>query len=335
MNALLLPNASLVKTLAADALKFPELSLEVGLIKASYSSSVWSISDSWGRRFILKIGKSASDPTQNLLDAGRLKRGFEVLCYLEESCPEFPAPRILSDLLQNPALGDRLYYLQTALPGKALINYHFIPPSFYHHILEELGSKLSQLHAIKGHFFGYFGQTPPFSLEHTWGNAFGHLWHACIENAAQVAYPMPVSLECLCQIYEESKKVLVGNFSPVLCHGDLSKANLLVDQEGRFTGFVDWEEVLWAEQGYDLASIQFGELGKTSFYVGYRKFLIREDICFPIRMRLYQLYHWIRYFQILQVPILNERGQKTGKWRRSNLSPKIDEEFLKVVDSFY
>ncbi len=331
---LALPTPVRIITLAADALNMPESGLKVHRLKQSHSTSIWHLTDAIDRTFILKIGKSPNDPSNNPLDESRLQRGEATLRYLEANYPDILAPRAVTGLLTHPSLGDRPYFLQTVLPGEPLSAYSFIPPSHLNHALMGLGAALAAVHQIPGKQFGYFGTNPPFSLKTTWAEAFNNLWQSAIATATVANYPLPVPLHQLCELYEKSRTVLEGPFPCVLCHGDIGKGNIIMKETGQITGLIDWEEALWAEPGFDLGLMTHLNLGKPSFYMGYKAFDLKKDPTFPIRMRLYQILKLIRFYQILQTPVLNAQGHPTGEWKRSNINPLIDEEFYTAVNSF-
>lgn len=331
-TALLTP--PLIINLAADALNMPESGLKVHCLKQSHSTSIWHLKDAIDRTFILKIGNFPNDHSNKFLDKNRLERGEATLRYLEANRPDILAPRALTPLLTHPSLGDRPYFIQTTLAGEPLSAYNFIPPSHLNHALMNLGAALAAVHKTEGTAFGYFGTNPPFALKTTWAEAFNNLWQSAIETATAINYPLPVPLHQLCDLYEKSRQVLEGSFPCVLCHGDIEKANIMMQETGHITGLVDWEEALWAEPGFDLGPITNLNLGKPSFYMGYKAFDLQKDPTFPIRMRLYQIFKLIRFYQILQTPVLDAEGNPTGQWKRSNISPLIDEEFYTAVNSF-
>lgn len=235
-------------------------------LKEGWFNAAYNVRLSDGREVIVKIAPP---------------KGAEVLSYEKDiMATEVAAMRLVR---QNPAipvpeiyyydttldLCDSQYFFMEKLTGE---NYHHIKKSLAPEMAAQIDRQIGEIiRAINGYTGVYFGLDGNSDLRaSTWKEAFLKLCEAALEDGRvkNAEYGFPVD-EIRAAIHKHAAS-LEPVTTPVMVHWDLWDLNIFV-KDGRITGVLDFERVMWAEP---LMEAQFRALdwgGGSESMVGYGK----------------------------------------------------------------
>lgn len=165
------------------------------------------------------------------------------------STAQLPVPAILASSLTSPGItGDLEWLLEEDISGTwftpELMNQEEILQG-----LRELGHYLHQLHHIETKGFGsilFPDLQAPYPTFAAWLDSRQYsILEACLSGAIP---------ETVLESIDAADRFLRDTYQgpPVLCHGDLSNENILIDH-GQVRAIIDWEDMKGNDPAYDLA----------------------------------------------------------------------------------
>ncbi len=255
----------------------------VSELKEGWFNAAYSLRLADGREVIVKIAPP---------------RDAEVLAYekdimatevasmrLARSNPAIPVPEIYA---YDTALDlcDSEYFFMEKLAGE---NYGHVkeslPPETQAQIDQQVGVIIREINGFTGPYFGLDGN--PALRAATWQEAFLKLCDAALEDGIRKNAEYGFTIDHIRAAILKHAASLAGITTPQMVHWDLWDLNIFV-QDGRITGVLDFERVLWAEP---LMEAQFRALdwgGVSESMRGYGKTTFtREELQ---RCALYTFY---------------------------------------------
>jgi len=157
------------------------------------------------------------------------------------------APRIVVFSASSATGDEPAWLLEHWSPGS-----WFIPPDMSHFdaltVIADLGRLLRDLHMIKTKGFGRITSTHLDSTYATFEDWLDHRQRTILEGCCIGAIP-----ESSLSVLSAADLLLRESFSgsPVLCHGDLGRGNILVDS-GQVDAIIDWEDSIGGDPAYDI-----------------------------------------------------------------------------------
>ncbi len=255
----------------------------VSELKEGWFSAAYSIRLADGREVIVKIA-----PPQ----------GAEVLSYEKEimatevatmrlarSNPAIPVPEIY---YYDTALDlcDSEYFFMAKLEGE---NYHHLkkslPPEMVGQIDRQIGAIVREINGFQGQYFGLDGN--PDLRAGTWKEAFLKLCEAALEDGRVKNAEYGFSADEIRAAILKHLPTLEAVTTPVMVHWDLWDPNIFV-RDGRVTGILDFERVMWAEPLMEAHFRALSWEGVTQQMVGYGKTTFTQEE--QRRCALYTLY---------------------------------------------
>ncbi len=157
-------------------------------------------------------------------------------------------------------------------------------------IITQLGAICATINQIEGERFGYAGTT---LTADNWPTAYTKMVFALLDDGEDLAVKLPVPIDEIRTMYQETIPLLPDRERPFLSHFDLWLPNIFVIQEnGRWQieAIIDWERAFWGDPQADtvIANNPFGD----AFWQGYG----RKPASSPVqqkRFALYRLYLWL------------------------------------------
>lgn len=214
----------------------------VSELKEGWFNAAYNLRLADGREVILKIAPP---------------RDAEVLAYekdimatevasmrLARSNPAIPVPEIYA---YDTALDlcDSEYFFMEKLAGE---NYGHVkeslPPDMQAQIDRQIGAIIREINGFTGTYFGLDGNSTLRAA--TWQEAFLKLCDAALEDGLCKNAEYGFAVDDICAAIEKHAPSLAGITTPQMVHWDLWDLNIFV-REGRITGVLDFERVLWAD----------------------------------------------------------------------------------------
>ncbi|OQA47551.1 MAG: hypothetical protein BWY52_00056 [Chloroflexi bacterium ADurb.Bin325] len=255
----------------------------VSELKDGWFNAAYCLRLADGREVILKIAPP---------------KGVEVLAYekdimatevaamrLAASNPAIPVPEIYA---YDAALDlcDSEYFFMAKLDGE---NYGHVkeslPQETQAQIDRQIGVIIRELNGFTGQYFGLDGN--PDLRADTWREAFIRLCEAALEDGIRKNATYGYAIDDIRAAIAKHASSLDAIVTPQMVHWDLWDLNIFV-KDGRITGVLDFERVLWAEP---LMEAQFRALswgGVSESMRGYGKTTFTDEEL--RRCTLYTLY---------------------------------------------
>jgi len=252
-------------------------------LKEGWFNVVYNVRLCDGREVILKIA-----PPQ----------GAEVLTYEKDIMATEVAS--MRKARQNPAIPvPEIYYFDTA-HDLCDADYFFMEKltgSNYDHVKKSLpeetaaqidrqiGAIIREINRFGGAYFGYDGN--PALRAGTWKEAFIKIIDSVLEDGRKKNAEYPFSIDEFRQTVLKHAACLEEVAAPVMVHWDAWDLNFFV-KEGRVTGILDFERVLWAEPLMEaqFRTLAFGGVSEAMRGYGKTEFSSDEDV----RNHLYTLH---------------------------------------------
>ena len=236
---------------------------------------------------------------------------------LQSIVNEIPVPRVY-------AFGQHdgfVYQIQQYLPGQSLFSqWKTLTPQVQENLVAELATYMKILH---NRTFPYFGQghedTPPYE---SWADLLSAKFQQTIDELATLQIRMVPGFLELATAYFDAHEHLLQNGVPVLTHGDLTLANILVD-EGKISALLDFEYSMQAPKDYELGVIEAFCLYPNDWADEDNEVYCTTDFASFIQLLRKQ------YPALFEIPHLRERvnlyhlsGNLSSylAWRKDNLS---------------
>jgi len=163
-------------------------------------------------------------------------------------------------------------------------------------IKKELGVYFTQLHQIKGDYYGYFTTDSKFQFS-TWKDAFLNMFDMILKDGKNRNIQLPY--ERYHKVLQEKSCYLEEVTTPVLVDYDMWPGNIFVKKVGEeyeIEGILDFERAFWGDAFADFptAFVTTDDIRKEKVFLDSylqasidRKVYTKED---DIRFQLYRLY---------------------------------------------
>lgn len=276
--------------------------ITTSLLKADLRAQVYLISCDDKPYAILKTTTDSYKDEGLILDQNRVERGYRALKYLESLKSKIVAPALLSDLLRlSDEMGGGMGYFQTVMPGYPLSHplIKRISMNALNKFWCSLGQGLKGLHTVKNKRIGWINFNENCTLSHhqSWGDFFDLLWNSVFKEILLFQAFFPINCKELMSIYDRIKPLFFEKIDPVLCHGDIGHGNILLNLEGQFLAWVDWDESFWGDPHFDLSPVFCLGWMQADFLKGYGSFEISSLI--KQKFYIYRLFKLMRFYTLV------------------------------------
>jgi aminoglycoside phosphotransferase (APT) family kinase protein len=191
----------------------------------------------------------------------------------------------------------RDFLLMERLPGEPLYELTHLTREQVGEVYRQVGTCLAAVHAITAEQYGYIGEHHPMAPQPTWRAAFRHMWDRLINDTLNCGGYSSEEADMMHRLLDRFEPLFDRDVPASLLHMDIWSQNLLVDEEGRLTGIVDWDRALWGDPEIEFAVLDYCGVSVPQFWEGYGK---PRDTSAPaaIRQRFYLLYEVQKYILI-------------------------------------
>ncbi len=206
---------------------------------------------------------------------------------------DVPVPRVFA-FDDTHTLIDRDYMLMERLPGRPLT---MMGQVNYAHVLWQVGSCLSQVHALHAAQYGYLGAHRPMEPQRNWVDAFAVMWHKMIDDIAGIGFYDNKESRSMRRLLDHYLSLFDRSVPACLLHMDVWHQNILVDAEGTVTGLLDWDRALWGDPEIEFAVLDYCGISEPAFWEGYG---VSRDTSpeAQVRQIFYLLYELQKYIVI-------------------------------------
>lgn len=207
-----------------------------------------------------------------------------------------PVPEIILADFGRKVL-DRDYLVLEKLPGVPLSEAYSLDVRQMETTFRELGRYLRELHSITGDRYGYLGEHRPMPPQGSWSAAFAIMWNRLIDDVVSVGGYSAGEAAAMRAKLEQNIDAVDRKVKSSLLHMDIWHQNILVDDDGRITGIVDWDRALWGDPEIEYAVLDYCGIPNGAFWDGYGKSR-HSDKFAGKRQILYLLYELQKYIVI-------------------------------------
>ena len=254
-----------------------------------FNTSYWV--DVGKEQMVLRIAPS-EDSTFVFYERGMMRQEPE-LHALVRAKTELPVAEVLA-FDDGHDLIDRDYLLMERLPGRPLTEAHYVD---YSYVLWQMGRYLAELHQLHSQQYGYLGTHRPMAPQSSWADAFHVMWNKMIDDIVAIGYYDDRENEFLRSLLDQRMEIFERPVVSSLLHMDIWHQNILVDQQGKVTGIVDWDRALWGDPEIEFAVLDYCGVSNAPFWDGYGK-PRDESAEANLRSAFYLLYEIQKYIII-------------------------------------
>jgi aminoglycoside phosphotransferase (APT) family kinase protein len=179
-----------------------------------------------------------------------------------------PVPAFLAHDFSHAAI-DRDYLLMERLPGTPLSHLRGLGPEGIGDLLREVGRSLRQVHAITGDRYGYVGNHRPMEPQPDWVSAFHIMWHSLLDDMERCGGNSPEEVAHMRRLLDLHMAVFERQVPASLLHMDVWAENILMDEQGRLTGLIDWDRACWGDPEIEFAVLDDCGTSEPPFWQGY------------------------------------------------------------------
>lgn len=253
------------------------------------------------REVILKVGTS----DRNLLHSYEFySMETEVETYgLLAGKTKIPIPQLFKWDFSKRILGNN-YMLMSKLEGTSWAKIKFqLSRSQNDAVYKELGGYCSQIHKIRGDYFGFFTSSKDLQYS-SWKAAFLNMVKAILKDSLERGISFPCSNDEIHQAFLRNSSVLEEVEVPSLVSCDLWEENVFIQPNGEnysIKGIIDFEKAFWGDPYIDFlpAVAFFSDIRKQeAFLEGYctqRGYGIQITENINRRLNMYRAYLCLRY----------------------------------------
>ncbi len=159
--------------------------------------------------------------------------------------------------------------LMKRLPGLAASEATFLTDTLWDSVLLQVGHFLRELHSVTEACFGYCGEHRPMQPQISWTKAFKVMWKKMIDQIVAMGAYSREQGERLEFSFEEHQEIFNHVSKASLLHMDIWAQNILVDDDGKVTGLLDWDRALWGDPEIEFAVLDYCGISSDSFWQGY------------------------------------------------------------------
>jgi aminoglycoside phosphotransferase (APT) family kinase protein len=247
-------------------------------------------------RYVLRI--APSDNAFLLFYEKRMMRQEPGIHRLLLENTSVPVPRIhVYDDTRSIVPGD--FLIMERLPGRAMSEAWGTDTSA---VLKQVGECLAQVHAQTADTYGYTGEHRPMEPQETWMDAFAIMWNRLLDDVAATGQYTDGETLLMRKLLDEHIDCFSHPVTSRLLHMDVWAQNIMVDEQSRLTGLVDWDRALWGDVEIEFAVLDYCGISEPPFWEGYGE---RRDLSGEAQVRrvFYLLYELQKY-----IPIRHFRG---------------------------
>ncbi len=226
-----------------------------------FNSSYWV--QAGGTQMVLRI--APPDDSAFVFYERNMMRQEPELHALLRAETSLPVAEILA-FDDSHAMIDRDYLLMERLPGRPLTEMRHVD---YDRVLLQVGEYLAQVHRLQAESYGYLGAHRPMQPQPTWLEAFQVMWNKMIDDISATGYYGPSEREFMRALLDERLALFDRNVPSSLLHMDIWHQNILVDDQDRVTGIVDWDRALWGNPEIEFAVLDYCGVSEPAFWEGY------------------------------------------------------------------
>ncbi|NQU09620.1 aminoglycoside phosphotransferase family protein [bacterium] len=235
-----------------------------------------------------------------------------------------PVPRIVAHDFSRQSI-DRDYLIMERLPGEPL-SQAALSGAARARALREWGGHVAQIHGITdpANRFGYLGEHHCLEPRATWREAFFSMYRRELDDIVRCGVYDEATATRAMALLEEHQQVFDACPVSRLLHGDLWVTNLLVADDGRVTGVLDFDRACWGDVEWDLAIAEYCGVTQPPFWDGYGRRVEtgRDDAA--VRRCFYLLYEHQKY---IVIAVSGRRNDPAGARRYA-------QESLAAMDAF-
>jgi len=164
-------------------------------------------------------------------------------------------------------------------------------------VYRQVGRALAQIHNVTRERYGYLGAHQVMEPQSSWPAAFEAMWNKLIDDIEGCGGYSREEGRLVRRALEENLSIFDYSGRARLLHMDVWAQNILVDEEGRLTGLVDFDRALWGDPEIEFAVLDYCGVSVPGFWEGYG----RERPAGPgaaLRGMFYYLYEVQKYIVI-------------------------------------
>lgn len=160
----------------------------------------------------------------------------------------------------------RTFLLMQRLPGRPFTETFDADPNT---VLQQVGRHLAATHSLTADRHGYLGEHRPMPPMPTWVEAFDHMWNRMIDDVAAAGYYDSGEQARMRELFATRRPYFDRPLTPRLLHMDIWHQNILVDDDARVTGLLDWDRALWGDPEIEFAVLDYCGISTPAFWEGY------------------------------------------------------------------
>ena len=136
-------------------------------------------------------------------------------------------------------------------------------------VFGQVGEYLRQLHAITADRYGYIGEHRPMAAGDDWAGAFEVMWNKLLDDVVECGGYSESEAAVFRELFEQDRGIFDRQVAAALLHMDIWHENILVDEQGKVTGIVDWDRALWGDVEIEFAVLDYCGVSTAEFWRGY------------------------------------------------------------------
>jgi len=212
-----------------------------------------------------------------------------------------PVPEIeVSD--ESLDLISRPFLIMETLPGRPLTEAPLAGRAV-NEVFHQIGCHLAEVHAIHGEAHGYSGPHRRMEPQRDWLSAFRMMWDFLVADIEAAGFYSKDEGAAMRGLLDKNLGAFDREVPPSLLHMDVWHQNILVDDNGKVTGLLDWDRHLWGDPEIEFAVLDYCGVSEPAFWAGYGR--EREESAEArVRHLFYYLYEHQKYIVI--------RGKRNG-----------------------
>ncbi|KPK81906.1 MAG: hypothetical protein AMJ81_10235 [Phycisphaerae bacterium SM23_33] len=272
-------------------------------------SETFDVSDG-GRRYVLRV--APPDDLLQLFYERRMMRqepAIHARLLAETSLPV--AAIVAYDF--SRCLLDRDYLIMPRLEGAPLSQAGLSGPQ-HARALREWGGYIAQVHSLTDpeNRFGYLGQHQCMEPRRTWAEAFAVMYRKELDDVVACGVYDRATADAAQRLLEKNLAAFEHCTTSRLLHGDIWATNLLVAEDGRVTGVLDFDRACWGDPEWDLAIADYCGVTRPPFLEGYGGRIDRSPPEAALRRMFYLLYEHQKY---IVISMSSRRGRNEAMTR--------------------
>jgi aminoglycoside phosphotransferase (APT) family kinase protein len=164
-------------------------------------------------------------------------------------------------------------------------------------VLHQVGRHLAETHSLTADTYGYIGAHRPMEPQPNWQDAFTIMWHMIIDDIVGVDGYTQDEADAMRTLYDSNRDLFNHPVESRLLHMDIWHQNIMVDDQSRVTGLIDWDRALWGDPEIEFAVLDYCGISEPAFWQGYGR-PRDESREARIRQVFYLLYEIQKYIVI-------------------------------------